>query len=72
MGTYYENHSGSVSSYGQGKSNMGRDEVSKKWAVGGYKPGAPTGGNQGGTSGKGMRKNKMNAMGSKSKNNPYY
>jgi hypothetical protein len=72
MNTYYENHSGGISSTGLGSIHWGRDEVSMKWRLGGYKPGNPTGGSQGGDSGLGVDKSDAEKQGSKHRNNPYY
>lgn len=70
----YMKHTGSVEGVGYGKSKMSTmyDENYKKRSVAGYsQPGSPTGGNQGGSSGKEMRKERINKQGSKGRNNPY-
>ena len=70
--TYYENFSGSVTGYGGTTRNYldSRDEVANKWRVGGYKPGKPTGGNQGGDSGRGVDKGDDERQGSKGRSGP--
>lgn len=73
--TRYMKHTGSVEGVGYGKSKMSTsyDENHIKRMVAGYsQPGSPTGGKQGGSSGREMRKGRINETGSKSRNNPYY